>query len=164
MNTVSDRPKRDGPSTPRFAAVSDMASWIVSGMVLQVIGVGAPALYLVIDAHKEGLGGHISAATIRLAWRSQSHTGSGLVLLVLGALAFATGSILMARPYVRHPGALFVAVPLSALAGMLLAGAAALIVAGAIALGESWDLDVVDLFAPSGRRRKRKREHRERFD
>jgi hypothetical protein len=82
----------------------------------------------------------------------------------LGALAFATGSILMARPYVRHPGALFVAVPLSALAGMLLAGAAALIVAGAIALGESWDLDVVDLFAPSGRRRKRKREHRERFD
>ncbi len=41
----------------------------------------------------------------------------------------AVGSVVMARPYVSRPATLFIAVPIAAVAGMLLLGVLALVVA-----------------------------------
>ncbi len=68
-------------------------------------------------------------ATIRLAWHSDVHTRAGLAVLAGGAVIYAAGSILTARPYVSRPATLFVAVPAAAMAGMVSLEALALIVA-----------------------------------
>lgn len=103
--------------------------WVAGGVPIQVMGVAMPASYLISQAHREGIGGHITAATIKLIWHSQAHTGTGVAMLISGAVVFAAGSVLIARPYVRRPLLLLAAVPLAGVVGMLLLGAFALLLA-----------------------------------
>jgi hypothetical protein len=71
--------------------------WVAIGLALQTVGIGVPGGYLISTAHREGIGGHITAATVRLAWRSDAHTTTGLVLLLVGLVVFGLGSMVMAR-------------------------------------------------------------------
>ncbi len=127
---------------------------------MQFVGVGLPAAYLIAVAHRMSIAGHITGATLRLAWRADAHTATGLTLLVAGAVTFAAGSILMARPFVRNRVALLVAVPIAAIFGMAVFGLAALLIATAAA-GWLDGADALDLFSPdfsTGKRRKERRE------
>jgi hypothetical protein len=113
----------------RLAPVSQRWPWIASGLLLQVVGVGAPVAYVVSKAHHEDVGGHISRATLQLAWRQAVHSHAGLAALIAGAAVFVAGSIVLARPFVKSWVTLFVAIPIAALAGVLVLGAAAIVVA-----------------------------------
>jgi hypothetical protein len=139
---------------PRLLApVSSRGRWIGWGLVLQIIGVGLPAAYLAVDAHRMSVVGHITAASVRLALRADAHTPGALTLLVVGAVIFAVGSTLMARPFVRRRSTLLVAVPVAAVLGVFVLGVFAVLIAGLLA---GW-LDFLDVFdfGPSGRRRAR---------
>lgn len=109
------------------------ASWVASGLILQAVGAGGVAAYVWLRVGHQNIGGHVTAATIRLAWHGEVHTRQGLAVLAAGALIYAAGSVLMARPYVARPVTLFVAVPVAAVAGMLVLGVLAFIVALLIA-------------------------------
>ena len=80
-------------------------------------------------------------------------TRTGLAVLIAGAIIYAAGSILLARPYVSRPVTLFIAVPVAAIVGMIVLGALAWFAASLVgALG--------DLLAPNfdfGDRRKKAR-------
>jgi hypothetical protein len=91
------------------------------------------------SARGQDIGGRVSAATIRLAWHGEVHTRQGLAVLAAGVFIYAAGSVLMARPYVTRPVTLFVAVPLAAVAGMLVLGVLAFIVALLVAALENGD-------------------------
>jgi hypothetical protein len=129
----------------RLAPVSPRWPWITGGLVLQLIGAGAPIVYILNKAHHEDIGGQISRATLTLAWRQAVHSHTGLALMIAGAAVFVLGSIVMARPFVRSWVTLFVAIPIAALAGLLVLGAAAILV-GLIAVGA----DELINFMPSG--------------
>lgn len=122
--------------------------WVAIGLFLQLVGVGAPAAYLVTKLRHESIGGHITAAMVKLVWHDRIHTTSGLFVLIGGAVVYAIGSVIMARAYVNRPVILLIAVPIAAAAGMLILGVIALIIAVVIALAEGTDLseapDVVD--------------------
>lgn len=121
--------------------VRSRASWVVSGLTLQALGAGGVAAYVWLKVRHQNIGGHVTAATIRLAWHSEVHTRQGLAVLAAGVLVYAAGSVLMARPYVARPMTLFVAVPVAAVAGMLVLGVVAFIVALLIAALADGDLD-----------------------
>jgi NhaP-type Na+/H+ or K+/H+ antiporter len=143
---VDDDPRMLSP-------VSSRGRWIGWGLVVQLVGVGIPVIYLAVKAHRMSVTGHVTAASVRLAWRSDAHTAAGLALLVAGAFIFAVGSIVMARPFVRRRATLLVAVPVAALLGVFVLGVVALLIAALVA---GW-LDFLEIFdAPSGGRRRRR--------
>jgi hypothetical protein len=134
------------------------ASWIAGGLILQAAGAGGVAAYVWFTVRHQDIGGHVTAATIRLAWHSEVHTRPGLAVLAAGALIYAAGSVLMARPYVTRPVLLFVAVPVAAVAGLLVLGILAFILGLLTAALESGDFDFPGLDSGGGRRsRKRPR-------
>ncbi len=136
--------------------VRSRAPWVASGLVLQAVSAGGVAAYLWHNVRHQNAGGHITAAMIRLAWHGEVHTRSGLAVLAAGTVVYAVGSVLMARPYVSRPVTLFVAVPLAAVAGMLVLGILAFIVAlviTALANGDGPDLGLD--FGGSGKKAKR---------
>jgi len=102
---------------------------VIAGLTLQTLSVAGVAAFAWTRLRRQGIGGHLTAATIRLAWHSDVHTRAGLVVLAAGAVIYGVGSILTARPYVSRPATLFIAVPAAAVAGLLALGAMALIVA-----------------------------------
>lgn len=117
--------------------------WVTGGLVLQLAGVAAPAAYVISKAHHEDVTGQISKATLTLAWRQAVHSHAGLALMIAGAALFVIGSVLLARPFVTSYLTLFVAIPLAALAGVLILGAAALVIALILAIlsgGDSVDV------------------------
>ncbi len=137
------------------------ASWVASGLILQAVGAGGVAAYVWLKVRHQNIGGHVTAATIRLAWHGEVHTRQGLAVLAAGALIYAAGSVLMARPYVARPMTLFVAVPVAAVAGMLVLGVLAFIAALLIAALEYGDLFGLDFsldFGGDRRRAKRPRQ------
>ena len=91
------------------------------------------AAYVWLKVHPQNIGGHLTAATIRLAWHSEVNTRQGLAVMAAGALIYAAGSVLMARPFISRPVTLFVAVPVAAVAWMLVLGVLAFIAALLIA-------------------------------
>lgn len=103
--------------------------WVISGLTMQTVGVVGVAAYAWLKLQHQGIGGHITAATIRLAWHADVHTRTGLSVIAAGAIIYAAGSILMARPYLSRPVMLFVAVPIAAVVGMLALGVLVLAVA-----------------------------------
>ena len=127
--------------------------WVAFGLTLQAIGVGSVTAYGWFKLRREGIGGHITAATIRLAWHSDLHTRTGPAVLMAGALIYVAGSILVARPYVSRPVTLFVAVPVAAVAGMLVLGVLVLIVAVVITVLDDFPLPF-DFGGGSSRRRR----------
>jgi hypothetical protein len=103
--------------------------WVVWGLIVQALGVGSVAVIMWHNIRNQSLGGHITAEMVRFAWHSQLHNRTGLIVLAAGAVIYAVGSVVMARPYVSRPATLFIAVPIAAVAGMLLLGVLALVVA-----------------------------------
>jgi hypothetical protein len=125
------------PSTGGLAPVVRRWPWISGGLFLQLIGVAGPATYLITKAKKEDVGGQLTGVTVRLAWHQAVHARTGLTLLLVGALVFAAGATLLARPFVKSRRMLLVAVPVAAIAGVLVLGVGALLLAAAVAvLGE----------------------------
>lgn len=112
----------------RLQPVLHKARWITGGLALQLVGVGGPIAYVVSRAKHESIGGLLTVATVKLAWHESVHEQKGLVILAAGALVFALGSVLLARPFVKRRLTLLVAVPLAAICGALVLGVAALIV------------------------------------
>jgi hypothetical protein len=138
--------------------VRSRALWVSGGLILQAVGVGGVAAYVLFKVRHQNIGGHVTAATIRLAWHGEVHTQRGLAVLAAGAVIYAAGSVLMARPYVSRPVTLFVAVPVAAVAGMLVLGVLAFIAALLIAALDNGTFDVPGLdFSCDGRRAKRQR-------
>jgi hypothetical protein len=141
---------RRAPGPPR-----SRASWVASGLILQAAGAGGVAAYVWRKVPHQNIGGHVSAATIRLAWHGEIHTRQGLAVLVAGAFIYAIGSVLMARPYIAGPVTLFVAIPLAAVAGMLVLGVLAFILALLVAALANGDLDFGLDFSADRKRRQR---------
>ena len=142
-----------------LAPVSRRQPWILGGLAVQVAGMGVPVGYLIATARRLSIGGHITGSTVRLAWRSDSHTTVGLTLLLSGALVFAVGSTLMARPFCRRLSTLLIAVPIAAIIGMFVLGALAILVTAVVS--EGWDsLNWVDLPVDGGGGRRKKRSRR----
>jgi hypothetical protein len=146
----------DASAWHRLKPVKARWPWVTGGLILQLIGVGAPAVYVVTKAHHEDVTGRISKATLTLAWRQAVHSHIGLELLVAGAVVFVIGSVLLARPFVKSWITLFVAIPLAALAGVFVLGIGALIVAVILAAAGDF-LDFGTGWGSSGGSKKRKR-------
>jgi hypothetical protein len=130
--------------------------WVASGLSIQVLGVAMVAAIMWRSIRNQSLGGHITAEMIKFAWRSELHTRIGLSMLVAGSVIYAAGSVVMARPYISRPAALFVAVPIAAVAGLLVLGVLTLVLTALFALLENGDLGL-DSFLPDGGTRKRRR-------
>jgi hypothetical protein len=102
---------------------------VVWGLLVQTLGVGSVAVVMWHNVRDQSLGGRISAEMVRFAWHSELHNRAGLVVLAAGAVTYAIGSVVMARPYISRPATLLIAVPLAAVAGMLILGVLALALA-----------------------------------
>ena len=102
--------------------------WVVWGLIVQALGVGSVAVVMWRNIRDQSLGGHITAEMVRFAWHSELHNRAGLIVLAVGTVIYAIGSVVMARPYVSRPATLLIAVPLAAVVGMLLLGVLALAV------------------------------------
>ncbi len=118
----------NGKRGRELAPVAKRGPWIAAGLALQLIGVAMPVVYVLDKAHKEDLGGHISRATLRLAWHQALQSHAGLALMIGGVLVFAAGAVVLARPFAKSWLTLAVAVPIAAVVGLLVLGAAVLIV------------------------------------
>ena len=118
--------------------------WVAWGLLVQALGAGCIAIMVWHGVRLQGIAGHITAEMIKLAWRSELHTHVGLVVLVAGSVVYAGGSVVMARPYVSGPVTLFVAVPIAAVAGLLVFGVLALAAAAlaAVLANTQGDLDL----------------------
>lgn len=103
--------------------------WIFAGLVLQLAGIGGSAGYVWTKAKHENVGGLLTVATVKLAWHESLHAKAGIAVLAGGAALFAIGSVALARPFAKHWLTLVVGVPVAALCGALVLGAAALIIA-----------------------------------
>jgi hypothetical protein len=150
------------PGRRELPPVRARGSWIAWGLALQVIGVGIPAVAAIRRAHESGVGGAVTHYTLRLVWHEMLRSGADVALIVLGVILFVAGAVALARPFVRRPVTLMVAVPLAAVAGLAVFGVLALLCAALIALAAnsgdaSWG-DVLENLIPgnwpSRRRRK----------
>jgi uncharacterized membrane protein YgcG len=128
-------------AAPGLPPVANKALWGLSGLVLQIVGVGAPIAYVLIKAKHEDVGGQITRATFRLAWHQAVHSHAGLALLIGGVAVFAAGCVLLARPFVKSRVTLLLAIPVAAVAGALVLGAAALLVVALFAALNGFDFD-----------------------
>jgi hypothetical protein len=143
--------------------VRSRGRWLACGLALQVIGVGIPVTIALRRAHESGVGGAITHYTVRLVWHEMLRSGADVALIVLGVALFVAGAVVLARPFVRRPSTLLVAVPLAALLGLAVLGMVALVCAALFAAAEAPDGGWEDLLgnlpwgssgAGRGRRRK----------
>lgn len=140
--------------------VRSRGAWIAWGLALQVVGVGIPVTVALFRASRDGPLGTITHYTVRLVWHELLRSRADVALIVLGVVMFVAGAVLLARPFVTTRLTLFVAVPVTAAAGIAVLGVIALIIAALIALGESSDsvaglLDGISW--PAGRDRDRRK-------
>lgn len=131
----------------RLEPVRHRGWWITSGVLAQLVGVGVPALYVTAKANQEDLAGLVTVVTVKLAWHQSLHTRVGIDVLVSGAVVFALGSVLAARPFVKRRRTLLLAVPLAAACGLLVAGVIVLFVA-LLFVGDGADFPILD--SPGG--------------
>jgi len=155
---VQDNLTADAAAGPRMLSpVRSRALWTASGLAVQAAGLGGVTAFLWAKLRHQDLGGHVTAATFRLMWHQEVHTHTGLAVLITGAVIYAAGSVLLARPHVSRPVTLFIAVPVAAVAGMAVLGVLALVVAVLLsALGDQLVPDI-DLGGSGGRKRARRR-------
>ncbi|MEE4540473.1 hypothetical protein V2S66_00635 [Streptomyces sp. V4-01] len=129
----------DEPTTRgrgRLGPVAHRGRWIAGGLGLQLGGIGGPLAYVAAKAKHEDITGLISLATVRLAWHESLHARAGIAVLAAGAVVFALGSVLLARPFAERRLTLLVAVPVAAVCGAFVLGVAALLVALLILLSD----------------------------
>jgi hypothetical protein len=125
------------------------------GVVLQVLGLGSVGVVMWRNIRQRGIVGHVTAEMVKLAWHSELHTRWGLIVLIAGSVIYGAGSVVIARPYISSPAGLFIAVPIAAVAGMLVLGVLVVILWVLFLLAENdADLPVLD-FGGSRRRRPR---------
>jgi hypothetical protein len=118
------------PASRRMLSpVRSRALWTVGGLAVQAAGLGGVTAFLWTRLRHQDAGGHLTAATFRLMWHGEARTPAGVAVLVTGAVIYAAGSVLLARPRVSRPATLFLAVPVAAVAGMAVLGVLALAVA-----------------------------------
>ncbi|HUZ30146.1 MAG TPA: hypothetical protein VMU90_12935 [Solirubrobacteraceae bacterium] len=124
------RPHRLEPGPVRFqlTPVENKAPWVWPGLALELIGVAAPAAYVLIKAKNQNFGGSLTPATVKLSWHQSVHSKAGLAVLIGGAVVVAIGAALVARPWVPNALVWLLAVPLAAAAGALLLGVGMLII------------------------------------
>ncbi len=143
-------------SRQMLSPVRSRALWTVSGLAVQAAGLGGVTAFLWAKLRHQDIGGHITAAAFRLVWHGEIHTRTGVAVLITGAVVYAAGSVLLARPHVSRPVTLFVAVPVAAFAGVAVLGVLALVVAFLVsALGDVAAPDV-DLGRPRKKARRRR--------
>lgn len=149
----------------KLAPVARRARWIAWGLALQLAGVGVPVVVVLRRAAREDALGQITRSTVRLAWHEALRSPGDFALGLAGLALFVLGSVLLARPFATSRRTLYVGVPVAAVCGVLVLGAAALLCAGlaalAVAAGDG-DLGPADLNWMSGwwpqRSRRRDRE------
>jgi hypothetical protein len=129
---------------------------VISGLILQTVSAVGVPVYAWLKQRHQGIGGHIAAATVRLAWHADVHTRTGLAVIAAGTIIYAVSSILMARPYLSRPVMHFVPDPIAAAVGILAWGVLALVVAILLAGLEDSDI-LLDFSRGAGSRRRRKR-------
>lgn len=139
----------------RLTPPESRAPWAFWGALLQAFGLGSIAVVMWKNIRQQGIGGHITAEMLKLAWHSELHTRSGLIVLIAGSVVYGAGSVVMARPYISNPAALFIAVPIAAVAGMLILGVLIVILWVLFVIAES-DVELPFLDC-RGRRRGRPR-------
>jgi hypothetical protein len=150
------------PNRRELEPVQARGRWVAWGLALQVIGMGIPVVTAVHRAHESGVGGALTHYTIRLVWHEMLRSGADVALIVLGVVLFVAGAVVLARPFVRRATTLLVAVPLAAVAGLVVFGVVALLVALVVAgTASAGDADVSGALAdflpdgwPGRRRRK----------
>lgn len=142
--------------------------WLVGGLGCQVLGFVSIGAYLATTARHLTPGRALSAFTIELAWRHEVHTGSGLGVLLLGASLFVSGSVMVARLFVRRRVTLLVAVPLAGAVGVLALGVLAFVVVTVVVVSwlagtDGWDwANLIDSNWYSGGSRRYPRRRNER--
>jgi hypothetical protein len=139
-----------------LAPIRSRWPWVGWGLIVQALGMGGVAIVMWRSIRNQGIGGHVTAEMIKLAWHGQLHTQSRLIVLIAGSVVYAAGSVLLARPYVSSPAALFIAVPIAAVAGLLSLGVLALGLVALFLLSDG-GIDLFDLpdRQDDGRRRRR---------
>ena len=143
----------------QLSPVRSRTTWTISGLAVQAAGLGGVAAFLWAKLRHQDIGGHVTAATFRLMWHQEVHTHTGLAVLITGAVIYAAGSVLLARPHVSRPVTLFIAVPVAAVAGMAVLGVLALVVAFVIIACNDLlapDVDMGGYGGGRGKRRKRR--------
>jgi hypothetical protein len=150
------------PDRRELAPVRARGRWISWGLALQGIGVAIPVTEGIRRAHESGVGGYLTHYTLRLVWDEMLRSGADIALIILGVVLFAVGAVVLARPFVRRPVTLLVAVPLAAVAGLAVFGALALLCAGLIALAAAtgdagWADGLADLLPGDWPDRRRRR-------
>jgi hypothetical protein len=120
------------PQTERAAGslrpVAHRNYWIAAGLLIQLAGAAAPIAVLYRRAKSEDLLQHVTGLTVKLVWHQAIHDPHGRPLIIAGTVAFVLGSMVLARPFVKHVLTLVLAVPLAALVFVAALGAVALIV------------------------------------
>jgi hypothetical protein len=140
--------------------VARRGTWVAWGLALQTIGVGIPVTVALRRANQDGVFGSVTHYTVRLVWHEMLRSHADVGLLLLGAVVFVVGAVIMARPFVRRRAALLVGVPAAAAAGLALLGVLALVCAAVIAAidGSGDPQQLFDGISwPGGGRRKRRR-------
>jgi hypothetical protein len=148
---------REGELRP----VGRRSVWVAWGLALEVIGAGIPVTVALVRAHREGLLGSVTHYTVRLIEHELLRSRADVALIILGVLVFVAGAVVLARPFVTRRLTLFLAVPLTAAAGIIVLGVVALICAVVIAiLGSAGDggwADGLANFTPWSNDRRRRR-------
>lgn len=106
--------------------------WVIWGLIIQALGLGSVAVVMWHNIRDQSLGGHVTAEMVAFAWHSELHNRTALLVLIVGGVIYAIGTVVMARPYVSRPTTLLVAVPIAAVVGMLVLGVLALVIAALI--------------------------------
>jgi hypothetical protein len=102
--------------------------WIAAGLLIQLAGAAAPVAMLYRRAKSEDLLQHVTGLTVKLVWHQAIHDHEGRALIIAGTAVFVLGSMVLARPFVKHLLTLVLAVPLAALVFVAALGVVALIV------------------------------------
>jgi hypothetical protein len=120
------------PETGRAAGslrpVAHRNYWIAAGLLIQFAGAAAPIAVLFKRAKSEDLLQHVTGLTVKLVWHQAIHDPHGRSLIIAGTVVFVLGSMVLARPFVKHVLTLVLAVPLAALVFVAALGVVALIV------------------------------------
>ena len=125
------------PSRRELGPVHAPWRWVAWGLAMQAMGVGIPVVTAVRRAHESGVGATLTHYTVRLVWHEMLRSRADVALIVLGVVLFVAGAVVLARPFVRRPSTLLVAVPLAALAGLAVFGVVALVIALVVAVTAS---------------------------
>jgi len=122
----------EAPETERAAGslrpVAHRNYWIAAGLLIQLAGAAAPIAVLFKRAKSENLLEHVTGLTVKLVWHQAIHDPHGRSLIIAGTVVFVLGSMVLARPFVKHVLTLVLAVPLAALVFIAALGAVALVV------------------------------------